>query len=179
MSDGYPVLASYGLGPTDVLNSQARSGDLLLLEGRGLWHSTVRVLTGQSVSHVAMLVRVYNRLEVVEVAPGGFSRRALGDWLDLYQAKGRVYYGKAPYPVRGHPALPETAMAYEGHGYSWVTLAKVWVSQIAKFRPAAGLVCSTFVQECWEACGFRAARTLADPGDFLRHCEKVRYVPHI
>jgi len=65
------------------------------------------------------------------------------------------------------------ALRYRDRGYGYLSLLKVWLAQVTRLNaPVRTLVCSTFVQRCWQAAGYRFRRT-ADPGDYLELCAAV------
>ncbi len=161
-----------------ALRDEMRSGDLFLVEGRGVISTLIRVLTGQQLSHVALLVWIDGGLWVAEMREFvGFQLRPASLWLeDISGAGHTVYYGRAPRRVRESPLVKETALGFRSQGYGYLSLLQVWWAQLrrTRLRPR-GVVCSTFVQRCWEAAGIAFSQT-ADPGDFLRLCDGIEAI---
>ena len=103
----------------------------------------------------------------------GFRISPASQWFE--QARGVLYWGKAPGDVRGCPDLVVDRIfkaRAERPSYSYWSLISVWLSQLFRRRLPAGLVCSTFVQRIWSACGVEFRQT-ADPGDFARLCQAL------
>jgi hypothetical protein len=159
----------------DWLRDEAHNGDVLLVEGRGLIGTGIRMLTGQQFSHVAMLLWLDDAtLWVVEMKEGlGYRITPASQWVPEKCDGARLYFGRAPLKVTAAPDLVRTtALQYRGHRYSYWTLATTWVSQILRRPLPNGLVCSTFVQRVWAACGVRFLQT-ADPGDYMHLANDV------
>ncbi len=156
------------------LRATACDGDVLLVEGRGWVSALIRALTGQSISHVAVLLWFDEHLFVAEMKEfHGYRLRPASLWVDDSLASGSVYYGAAPRAVvEDGDGIIAAALSYRNHRYSYVSLLSVWLAQIFRRRLSGGLVCSTFVQRIWETCGYHFDQT-ADPGDYLRMCEFV------
>lgn len=151
-----------------TLRKLAKDGDVLMLEGQGLVSLLVRMATGQQISHVAMLVWIDGGLWVAEMQElrGYRLTPASARVPELCQA-GFVYFGQAG--IVSTSAILDTVKHFRGARYSYWTLFTVWLAQLFRFRAPAKLVCSTFVQRCWEAAGKTFTQT-ADPGDFMRLC---------
>lgn len=156
------------------LRAIAGDGDVLLVEGRGWVSAFIRALTGQSISHVAILLWFGQHLFVAEMKEfHGYRLRPASLWIADALSAGTVYYGAAPRPVSvAVGAVPRVALSYRNNRYSYASLFSVWLAQILRRKVPGGLVCSTFVQRVWETCGYHFDQT-ADPGDYLRMCEFV------
>lgn len=155
------------------LRDSIKTGDVLLLEGRHFFSRIVRVFTGQQASHVALFVWLDDGLWIAEMlTSSGYTLTPASDRIP--QISDQMYLGVAPAVVRdGASAAKSVVMKYRERGkrYGFYSLLKVWWAQLWQSRPdTEQRVCSTFVQEVWEACGFKFNQ-LADPGDFFRLCE--------
>ena len=153
----------------DWLRDEAHNGDVLLVESRGVIGTAIRMLTGQQFSHVAMLLWLEDAtLWVVEMKEGIGYRITPASQRVPEMCKGaRIYFGRAPLKVTANPDLVRsTALQYRGSRYSYWTLVTTWLAQVFRRQLPNGLVCSTFVQRVWEACGIRFRQT-ADPGDYM------------
>jgi len=151
------------------------TGDLLLVEGKGLASVLIRVFTGQQVSHVGMFVWIENGLFVAEMRGKGFSLEPASQRVIEELRKAHLYHGVADDRVhRDRKVVVDMIMRAraEKPDYSYFTLVKVWLSQIFKRKMPGALVCSTFVQHIWSMCGVPFAQT-ADPGDFMHACQSV------
>lgn len=166
------------------IKKDVRSGDVLLVKGTSFFGTAIRMLTGESYSHVAMLVwqsplpSSKGNLWVFEFVEGkGFQSMPASTW--IAQRKGeKLTYGRAPLQVRQFCDLAKlAALEYRTksvfkRGYGWLSLVKVLLSQITKKRIGVHQrVCSTFVQECWERAGYDMPQT-ADPGDIGEYCQQ-------
>jgi hypothetical protein len=156
------------------LRNNAKSGDVLMIEGRGWVSRLIRAFTGQSVSHVALLLWIGDSLFVAEMKEfHGYRFRPASCWVEDALRSGFVFYGMAPGHIRMQcPGISDTALRYRNKPYSYTALFRVWWAQITRSKVPGGLVCSTFVQRVWEECGYQFTQT-ADPGDYLRLCDSV------
>jgi hypothetical protein len=151
------------------MRDKALSGDVLLVEGRGLVSRLIRALTGQNISHVAMLLWIGETLWVAEMKEfTGYRLRPASLWVADAMQSSVIYYGFAPAEVKAEQ-VKDSAFKFRNEKYSYLSLLKVWLAQLLRKKTNAGLVCSTFVQRCWEACGVEFKQT-ADPGDYMRLC---------
>ncbi|MEZ5571192.1 MAG: hypothetical protein R3E64_04135 [Halioglobus sp.] len=151
----------------------AETGDLLLLEGRGLFSTPIRMITGQQASHVAILLWIADGLWVAEMRGQGYTLMRASQRVSEMGEHGQVYWGKAPYRLRWQVnEVRDAALSYRGYRYSWWTLITVWLSQVTRRRMPSNLVCSTLVQRVWSAAGFQFTQT-PDPGDFFKLCAAV------
>ena len=158
-----------------AMRQVALNGDVLMVEGRGLFSTLIRVLTGQQISHVALLVWIDTTLWVAEMKEGiGYRLQPASLWVEDVLASGAtLYYGTAPEQVLKRPAdVRVEVLKHRQESYSYWSLLPVWWAQITRRQITAGLVCSTFVQRIWEKTEYRFSQT-ADPGDFLRLCGPV------
>jgi cell wall-associated NlpC family hydrolase len=154
-------------GPVSIINLNVitKPGDVLLVKGP--WH--VRVATGESFSHVAMVFQNGRQLMISEYNLGGYKEWTFDAW---YKAqKGRpVMLGFVPDSVN-QTMLVSAIDKYKGRPYSFLAGIRVWWSTLTGKRTSAGMVCSTYIQKCWEFCGFPKKGKLFDPGDFLQEVD--------
>ena len=165
------------------LRQVAMTGDVLLVRG-SMW---VRLLTAESYSHAALLVwDEADGLWVYEFLEGqGYQSMPASQWFEERAGRGQeLYYGEAPEIVRAQPwRVTQAARSYRDRGlrrrYGWLSLLTVWWSQIrGKRLPVWFRVCSTFVQECWEAAGFQEFERTADPGDIAMVCDTLHRIDY-
>jgi len=152
----------------------AHTGDVLLVEGQGWVSRLIRMLTGQNISHVAVLVWIGNALWVAEMKEFfGYRLRPASLWVEDTLPGAVVYYGEAPVVVQmagGDMDAHDVIFFYRNRRYSYRSLVRVWWAQVRRKKIESGLVCSTFVQKVWEASGMTFKQT-ADPGDYMRLCQ--------
>ncbi len=148
-----------------------QSGDVLLEQKGGV----IRAFTGESFSHVALLLRQGDEVWVAEfTGRQDYGLLPASAWM-ADRAGTTVWWGISPECVRGKDKpLWDAALSFRHKKYSWWTLASVWLSQIVGVRTAANLVCSTFVQRCWEASGCAPMEKTPDPGDYLGLCDRLQ-----
>lgn len=152
---------------------QAQTGDLLLVEGRGLVGTFVRMITGQQASHVAVLLWIRDGLWVAEMRSRGYTLTRASQRIVEMAESGQVYWGKKPKALQWQvETLIGAALRYRGQRYSWWTLVTVWLAQVSRRRMPRNLVCSTLVEKVWSAGGYEFAQT-PDPGDFFKLCQSV------
>ncbi len=164
------------------LKRRAKTGDALLVKSESAFGVLIRMLTGESTSHAAIVVWLYTGttrlLLVYEFVEGiGHQVLPLEKWLSD-RAGQKIEYGVAPEVVRQNPLPAETAAeAYTDashfkKSYGYLSLIKVWISQLLRFRiPVRQKVCSTYVQEVWRCAGYDLIPYTADPGDIAEHCQ--------
>lgn len=166
------------------VHAKARHGDVFLVQGRGLVSWLIRVLTGESITHVAVILRPGNNslmsgdgLWVAEMREfKGYQLVPARKWVSKALKQGRLWYGVAPEIVRGNGTTVErVAVSSQHQPYSYRTLFRVWLSQLIGRKVPGALVCSTFVQKVWEACGVQFEKT-ADPGDIWAKCSVAHKV---
>lgn len=166
------------------LKKRAKSGDVLLVKSDTAIGKLIRVLTGESYSHVAVLIWVPgasgNELRVYEFVEGvGHQTMSLNDW--MHTRAGQILsYGMAPDPVHAAPVKVRTAAEYYKdasllqRSYGYLSLVKVWLSQVIRRHiRVRQKVCSTFVQEVWRCAGFDGITRTADPGDIAENCQTL------
>lgn len=160
----------------EQMRPQAQTGDVLLVKGNRL----VRFLTSESYSHTALLVVAEDGgLWVYEFVEGvGYQAMPASQWF-ADRTGVQVWFGKAPAKVTLAPEkVAAVALGYRDKSglrkkYGWLSLLKVWAAQITGWRiKTYQKVCSTFVQQCWEATGYRLKQT-ADPGDIAESCQAL------
>ncbi|HMM59450.1 MAG TPA: hypothetical protein PKC25_04875, partial [Candidatus Rifleibacterium sp.] len=84
------------------LREIAKTGDIILLGGTGVVSRIIRVLTGQSISHVAALFWLDGGLFIAEMVEGvGYQIVPASQRLSAM--KGIVYFGQAPKVVQDDP----------------------------------------------------------------------------
>ena len=163
------------------LRQVAMTGDVLLVRGNLL----VRMLTAESYSHVALLLwEEQGGLWVYEFVEGkGYQSMPASQWFAARRGQ-EIYHGEAPETVHAMPwQVVTAARAYRDRRfakrYGWLSLAKVWISQLIGCRvPVRMRVCSTFVQECWEAAGYDGLKRTADPGDIAMECDTLHRIDY-
>ena len=167
------------------LRDKIKTGDVLAVKGAGFFSSLIRVFTGESYSHVAMFVWDVGGLFVFEFVEGvGYQSMPASEWLRR-RSKQRVLCCIAPETI--HENAFEVSIAAKSYrnakaaqrSYGWLSLLKVWVSQITSKRfKVRQLVCSTFVQHCWQA-GQVTLNNTADPGTIVAACHTYYSVEDI
>ena len=155
------------------IRHKATTGDVLGVMGAGFFSKVIKFMTKEDFSHVAMLVWHGTGLWVYEFIEGrGYQCMPASQWFEI-RAGQTVFYGKAPLVVRARPADVIKAagsfrVARVKQRYGYFSLVKVLISQIFKKKIHVHfMVCSTFIQHVWDACGFEQ-RFTADPGDIMR-----------
>ncbi len=151
----------------------ARTGDVLLVRGKT---TVIRYLTGESVSHVALIVKEAPNMWVHEYLVGGYRISRLEDWFKA-ERKDNVLWGVAPPEVREAEYRLGLAVIAEGNKkYSVAMLLSVFLSQFGIRLPFKGHVCSTFIQEVWSYALGSFNKKKMDPGDFIFASESLRRV---
>ncbi|PLY04755.1 MAG: hypothetical protein C0622_02285 [Desulfuromonas sp.] len=154
----------------------AKTGDVFAVQGNGMVSKIIRVLTGESYSHVAMLVWLDEGLFVAEfVEFVGYQIMPASEWVRRRQGQ-ELIYCEGPKCVRACPQpVKEDAVGYRNASvaarwYGYISLFLILYSQITGRKVhVIQKVCSTFVQKCWAAAGHYLPRT-ADPGDIVKAC---------
>lgn len=146
----------------------AQTGDVLATCS----NTFVRVLTGESFSHVAMVLKNKDNLFVAEqVETHGYRIVTLEEWI---KGKAQFTFAQAPKDIRGSLEVFRAAYTYPekiSSHYGWLTLFVVWLSQLTGIKfPKYHDVCSTFIARMWAA-----ERVIfmgnPDPGSIVRACE--------
>jgi hypothetical protein len=155
----------------EQLKKTALTGDLILVEGKGAVGRLIRVVTGQQMSHVAVLMWLDGGLWVAEMREfHGFSLQPASQRLPEMARDGLLYHACAPQAVHDQPEIVIDAILRtrdERPRYSYWTLLTVWLSQLLERKIPGAMVCSTFAQRLWERCHIAFDKS-ADPGDFVR-----------
>ena len=160
---------------SDARNSMS-SGDVLMVKGTHLVGRLIRAITGESFNHVAMILRSFSGVFVVEMREGkGFRITPASQWFEEQKNK-TVLWGRFPGKRRGDFCHELYAMRQRTKPYSYWTLITVWISQFTRRGAPGNLVCSTFVQNSWKSCGYTMSKRLADPGDFMEHAQDINVV---
>ncbi len=153
----------------------ARTGDIILVKGNRIGAWLIRVLTGESISHVAILVWIGQTLWIAEMKLyGGFRLRPASLWIeDGLKAGKTLLWGKAPLKVHDNgEQVKDAIFSYRRKPYGVLDLMRVWLSQVFRMGRGPTDVCSGLVQAAWEAAGLRFEKSL-DPGDLLSLCREV------
>ena len=166
------------------LKKRAKNGDVLLVKSESTIGKLIRVFTGESFSHVAVLLWAPglkgNDLVVYEFVEGvGHQSMSLAAWVDERPGQ-LLFYGVAPDQVHQSPLKARAAAEYYRtapllkRAYGYLSLAKVWLSQLIRCRiPVRQKVCSTFAQEIWRCAGYDDIGRTADPGDIAENCQTL------
>lgn len=157
----------------EKIRTVASTGDVVGVQGNGLYGRLIKLLTKEKYTHVAMFVWHGTGLWLYEFVEGrGFQCMPASQWFELRKGQ-KIFFGKGPIPVRSQPErVIEVAGSFRTSNlkqrYGIVSLAKIVLSQwTGKKLPTFFKNCSTFVQYVWENCGYELFRT-ADPGDIMR-----------
>jgi len=158
------------------MRNRMLTGDVIGVEARGFVSTAIRVLTGQQLNHVAMIVRMEeDTIFVFEYVEGtGFQLSPASNWIDQRLRKGNVvYFIQAPENVRTRAGMLRRAVIKIRDGkkrqqrYGYWELPLVWFAQIFKINiPQLSRVCSTSIGMLWAMAGYEWKKT-PDPGDFL------------
>lgn len=164
----------------EELRRCARSGDALLVSGKGFFSRIIRIATATNISHVAMLVWISDTLWVAEMKEGrGYTLTPASIWVLDATESATVYYGKAPAVVRNNgERVTERALHYRNRKYGWLSLSRVWLGQFFRgYRKTLTIVCSTFVGRVWnEASGHNLFSKIPTPGDIFNLCTPIRKI---
>lgn len=143
---------------------------------RALVSIIIRWLTAESFNHVAMVIRQHGGVFVVEMREGkGWQMMPMSQWLHVNR-NAEVYWGKAPARVRGSYCIEDYALKARGTRYSYMSLLSVWWSQIWKRKTKTRMVCSTFIQAGYDACGVHLVEKTMDPGDFMEYLRDINKI---
>ena len=169
------------------LRNYAFTGDILFQAGDSLGAKFLRVFTASQFSHVALLVWVNGGLWVAEIVPKtGYTLSPASQRIPEMLAAGNLWYAKAP-AARGdlsRPAYREAIMKYRDNSpnkaldpaldpsYSMTSALLTWVAQLTNRNIPVKLICSTFVQEVWEADGVEFERP-ADPESLVDYVDTL------
>lgn len=166
----------------DEIKLVCNTGDVLAVKGKGIAGRIIRTLTGESYSHVAMLVWETHGLMAYEFVEGtGFQILPASEWVRRRRNQ-NLCYCVAPKLVtsRNHLVGP-AARSYRNSSvasrwYGWASLVKVFFSQKLGIKiHVHQKVCSTFVQECWAAAKYEL-KTTADPGEIVNACDPIHKI---
>lgn len=152
-----------------------KNGDVLGVKSRGAVAWSIRGLTGESLNHVAMLVRIEGGVWVAEMLEGtGYRLTPASQWMSE-RASDQVFWIQAPGMVRGKAKILDYVLQSRAKPprYSYWTLISVWWSQLRNRRTRGLMVCSTWVERAWSFVGYPLFDRLADPGDFFEHGQAV------
>ena len=162
------------------MRATAKTGDVILVEGRSFVSRLIRGATGQSISHVGMLMWLGdgNLFMPEQREFKAFRLSRASDRLQQDMRDCRVYYGAAPLQVRewidAHDdELVEAVFATRNGRYGYLELGSVlWSQWTQRDSRSKRLVCSTWVQRLWELSDWRYPQA-PDPGDYLDACSSV------
>jgi len=151
-----------------------RSGDIVLVKSRGFWAKMIRFFTGESYSHVAMFLTSTAGVFIVEMREKkGWQMMPASQWMKENE-QFFLFYGICPEDAnRGNACHEYYALHQRAKKYSYITLIKIWLSQMFNVKLSGNLVCSTFVQGSWEHCGYTELERLCDVGDFTEHAHII------
>jgi hypothetical protein len=162
-----------------TIRERVKNGDVLVVQGKGFVSGLIRVLTGESYSHVGMLLWMDKGLFVAEYKEfKGFQIVPASTWVSsVLEAGDTPYFGKSPQIVSSSSqSVFDEALDFRKKPYGYLSLIKVWASQITRWKiKTRRFVCSTFVQYVWAKAGYNIKGT-ADPGDIASH---VNYLSRI
>lgn len=164
------------------LRDQAETGDVLMVEGRGLISLIIRMFTAEKLSHVGVLCWLDDQktcLVVVEMKEFlGWRINRASDWIeDVFDDGNNVYFGKAPKTVSDYEAIHQYLFKRRKLKYDYFGLIKIWWSQLRRkgFRKAiderTAEVCSTFAAGAWGAGNWLKPDKDFDPGDFFEYAQ--------
>jgi hypothetical protein len=153
-----------------------QTGDVLLVKGNGLISKFIRVLTGESYSHVAMLcVNDLGHVCVREFVEGTGYKFTPSVLMWMQKREGQeIFYGEAPIELDRYKTSVASSNFPFSESYGYASLFKVLAGQIFNVKfTTRQKVCSTYIQHCWETGGFKDFDATADPGDIANYCECV------
>lgn len=154
----------------EQIRDGAEDGDTLMIEGRGPFSMLVRILTGRSISHVAMLIWIDTGLWVVEMREfTGVRLTPASQWVEHYSARATVYYGKAPDSIRaqGGEKVMQAALAQRWDRYNYAELVILWLSRVLRFQWRGSRICTSMIARCWAAGDGMTFMRAPFPGDYL------------
>lgn len=166
----------------EQIKKRALTGDVLAVKGNGFASKIIRTFTGESYSHVALLVKENHGLMAYEFVEGvGFQILPASEWVRRRKNQ-NLRYCVAPSEVSSLAVLVESAAkSYRNSSvasrlYGWFSLVKVFISQKIGLKiKVRKKVCSTFVQECWATARFELSKT-ADPGEIVNACDPIHKI---
>lgn len=161
----------------NAARDQLQSGDVLVVKGTHLVGRLIRMFTGESVNHAALIHRNDQGIWVTEMreGEGHVGPTPASQWIKETTAKGReVFWGEFPGKLRGHSCHEKFAKRMEGTRYSYWSLPVIWWSQFRRNKvPEGHVVCSTYVQMDWEIAKYTKMKGSADPGNFFSHANNM------
>ena len=162
----------------------AKTGGLLGAHGHGIIGTIIRVATGESLQHVAILFWEGDGLFVAEFIEGtGFQIMAASQWVKK-RKKYIIYYGYPPEEVLNNQELVKKLIysirdddnAFK-RNYNYWELPIVWFANIFGHSVSSlGGVCSSFVGRIYDKCGVK--KHMQVPGDMFEICDsfgKITY----
>lgn len=156
------------------IRSSIKTGDVMLFKGNGIFEKLIRIGTAEGYNHVGVFVWLSDGdLWFAEMKSSGYSLQRASQ---MIESESRLMWVGVPdYPSRPESteAMKKTILAAKGSPYGFLSLLKVWASQVMRreYR-VRGRVCSTFVQEVWRSAGIEFNKT-ADPGDIADKCSTL------
>lgn len=158
----------------EAIRPDIRTGDVMLFKGNGIFEKLIRVFTAEGFNHVGLFVWLSDGdLWLAEMKTSGYSLQRASQIVD---SDSRLLWVGAPngaYRPDKVDAMREAILAAKGSRYGFLSLLKVWLSQVTRKRYGVhSRVCSTFVQEVWKIGGITLPRT-ADPGDIAEKCSTL------
>jgi hypothetical protein len=163
------------------LIDEASTGDIFLVKDDNFLARLVRFFTGESISHVAIILKSSEALLVCEyLASGGYKISPILTWINYnYPLCESIFFGKFPqsnYNPESALKMKNLAYTFSGEKYSFLTFIKIWVAQVFRLKVDTEFVCSSFIQKIWEEGGGVKFDITPDPGDFFSKCEYVKKI---
>jgi len=160
------------------IRDHAETGDMLVVQGNGFVSKLIRVFTGQSFSHVAVLTQIDTEktcLMIVEMREfrGWNCDRASGWFSDRIDEKSNVFFVKRPKEATDTDAMFDYLWSRRKLKYDYFGLLKVWWSAIRKKGFRKGMnersseVCSTFAIGCSIIGGWEKPDMDFNPGQIM------------
>lgn len=163
-----------------IRQEHAETGDLFVIQGKGIVSRMIRAFTGQSFSHVGVLAFLDENktcLMVVEMREfRGWQTMRASDWYeDATEDGALVFYVKRPPEATDSIEMFDYLFARRKFKYDYLGLIKIWWSafRLRSFRKhidkRTSEVCSTFAAGCWAKGGWQKPDQDFNPGTFLAH----------
>lgn len=159
-----------------TLENSLRTGQILLTRNtRGPLGKFIRVATGESFAHAAIVERKGNQAFVHEMSAGkgGHRKVPFAEWLNEYGRYGVTLGTPKGLENADQGKISDILNDFQGESYGWLGLLRVWLSQVfhGRFgmRPK-WIVCSTFAQVMLERGLGVETKGLLDPGDLAKFC---------
>jgi len=166
-----------------TLRENAATGDIILFAGTDFISKVVRVFTASQYSHIGVLVWEDDGLWLAEMTVSdGYKKSPASQVIKKMCEHGYVWYGNAPAMIDMLAVQKEIQQFRDGFAdldkdpnYSWITLLMIGWSKVTNTAVDYRYVCSTFVQDLWDAGGIRF-KLATTPSDFSRRCDVLNQV---